>query len=90
MTTITLELPEDIAAKAREAGLLAPERLAGVLDEAILKKELRRMAFERFTAAGDRFRQACKEAGEPLPTEEEIVALCKEVRREMTREARGA
>jgi hypothetical protein len=39
MTTITLELPEDIAVKAKEAGLLTPERLAGMLDDALLRQK---------------------------------------------------
>ena len=84
MTTITLELPEEVAAKVREAGLLAPDRMVKALE-----RQIREEAFTEFFAAADRFRQASPELGKPLPTEEEIVALCKEVRREMRREARG-
>jgi len=39
MTTITLELPEDIATKAKEAGLLTPKRLAGILGEVLLRQQ---------------------------------------------------
>ena len=73
MTTITLELPEDIAAKAKEAGLLTPERLAGMLDEALLRQR----AGERFLAAAERARRA----EGPVMSEQEVVAMIKEMRR---------
>jgi hypothetical protein len=37
MTTITLELPDDIAKRAGEEGLLAPERFRELLEEALTR-----------------------------------------------------
>ncbi|MCL1999979.1 MAG: hypothetical protein FWG74_00975 [Planctomycetes bacterium] len=72
MTTITLELPEDVAAKAREVGLLTPERLTGMLDEALLRQQ----AGQRFFAAAERASQA----DGPVLSEDEVVAMIKEMR----------
>jgi len=73
MTTITLELPEDVATKAKEAGLLTPEGLAGMVDDALIRLE----AGERILAAADRVSQA----EGPVMSEEEVVAMVKEMRR---------
>jgi hypothetical protein len=54
MTTVTLELPEEVASQAREAGLLAPERLT-----AVLEFELRHEAMKRFLGT------SCPEADVP-------------------------
>ncbi|MDR1646813.1 MAG: hypothetical protein LBR88_02105 [Zoogloeaceae bacterium] len=35
MTTITLELPDDVAERAREKGLLDPERFRELLEQAL-------------------------------------------------------
>ena len=80
MTTITLELPEDLAAKAKEAGLLSPERSAELID-----RLLRIEAMDRFLAWGDKLRAA---NGGPVLTEEEILAEVKAVRAERRAEQR--
>ncbi len=74
MTTITLELPEDLAAKARKAGLLRPERSAE-----LISRLLRIESMDRFLAWGDKLRVA---NGGALLTEEEIMAEVKAARAE--------
>ena len=69
MATITLELPDDITARAREVGLPTSRRLAGLLDEAISRQQ-----------AGQRFFDAAERAGQadgPILSEEEVVAFIK-------------
>ena len=38
MTTIAISLPDDLAAEAREAGLLAPEALRALLEEKLRRE----------------------------------------------------
>jgi len=53
MTTILLELPEDVATKAKDAGLLQTGRMAQILE-----RELRREALGRMADYSRRFREA--------------------------------
>lgn len=71
MTTVKLELPERIAKEAQSAGLLEPERLAHVLEEA-----LRREAAEEFFAYSEKLRKA----GAPTMSEDEVMAEVKAAR----------
>ena len=59
MTTITLELPDDVAERAREEGLLTAQGLRELLEEAT---RIRRMK-ARFDAPGGRITEAPPEAG---------------------------
>ena len=71
--TVQLDLPEDIAAEARERGLLEPERLAQLISAEVIVK-----------GGGDFFETARKlrsTAGEPMSMEE-ITALVDQVRAE--------
>jgi hypothetical protein len=71
---IQLEVPDSLARKARQAGLLSPERL-----ESLLREALRKQASERLFAAMDRMAAA----DEPAPmTAEEIQAEIEAARRE--------
>lgn len=79
MTTLTIELPDNIAKEAREAGLLAPETLAKLLKEA-MRREAGRQLLE--TA------KRIQATGIPPMSEEEIVAEVKAFRAE--RRARQA
>ena len=53
MTTVTLELPENVAVKAKEAGLLQTGRMSQMLE-----RELRREALGRIADYSRRFREA--------------------------------
>ncbi len=79
MTTLTIDLPDNIAKQAQDAGLLTPEALAQLLKDAVRRQAGRRLldTAKRIQAAGIA----------PL-SEEEIVAEVKAVRAE--RRARQA
>ncbi len=79
MTTLTIDLPDNIAEEAKDAGLLAPEVLAQLLKDAI-----RRQAGRRYLDVAQRLQAA----GIPPMSDEEIVAEVKAVRAE--RRARQA
>lgn len=79
MTTLTIELPDNIAQEAKAAGLLTPEALAQLLKDAV-----RRQAGRRLLDVAKRIQAA----GIPPMSEEEIVAEVKAVRAE--RRARQA
>ena len=79
MTTLTIDLPDNIAKQAQDAGLLTPEALAQLLKDAV-----RRQAGRRLLDAAKRIQAA----GIPPLSEEEIVAEVKAVRAE--RRARQA
>lgn len=64
MTEITVILPDDLAQQARQAGLLRPDALAGLLRDAMRAPRL-----ERLFATMDRLATL-----EPPLTEEEIAA----------------
>lgn len=82
MTTIMLELPEDVAAKAKAAGLLLPGRGAELIE-----RMLRMAAMDRFLAWGDGLRA---DNGGALLTEEEVLAEVKAARAERRERERGA
>lgn len=71
MTTLTIELPDNIAKEARDAGLLTPEALAQLLKEA-----MRCQAGRRLLDVAKRLQAA----GIPPMSEDEIVAEVKAVR----------
>lgn len=79
MTTLTIDLPDNIAKQAKDAGLLTPETLAQLLKEAV-----RRQAGRRLLDAAKRIQSA----GIPPMSDEEIIAEVKAVRAE--RRARQA
>ena len=73
MTTVQIELPDQLAQQARSAGLFSPQKM-----EAILRAQLRREAFEGLRASHDRL-----PAEELTPEiEQEIVDTVREVRAE--------
>ena len=73
MTTVAIELPDDLAQKATAAGLLAPEAIAD-----LLREQLRRRAGEHLRELWER-----QPADELTPTiEQEIVAEVRAVRAE--------
>lgn len=79
MASITIELPEDLAARARAAGLLSPARAQQVFERALDHDDGFLDLLERVRA----------NSGEPMPMEE-IVAEVKAVRKEMAEERRAA
>jgi hypothetical protein len=79
MTTLTIDLPDNIAQEAKDAGLLTPEALAQLLKDAV-----RRQAGQRLLDVA----KPIQSAGIPPMSEEEIVAEVKAVRAE--RRARQA
>jgi len=79
MTTLTIDLPDNIAKEAKDAGLLTPEALAQLLKDAV-----RRQAGQRLLDVAKRIQSA----GIPPMSEKEIVAEVKAVRAE--RRARQA
>ncbi len=81
MTTIEIELPDELAQAAREAGLLTPESLDRMLTEAIR----RRQAGDALLAVADRIAAA---GIEPMSMEE-IDAEVKAVRAERRLRAGG-
>jgi hypothetical protein len=74
MTTIQIELPEATAQAARAAGLLTPQALARLLDEALK----RRQAADALLSIADRV----ADAGIPPMSMEEINAEVKAARTE--------
>ena len=78
MTTVRITLPDALAKEAASAGLLAPERIEG-----ILRQQLRAERLERFDAARDKL------ASSPIPamTAEEIRAEIDAYRLEQRRAA---
>lgn len=80
MTRIELNIADDLASKAQEAGLLDQTRI-----ESLLREELRREAGKRLGATMAKLHAI---PGEPMPMDE-INGIVKEVRRERReREAR--
>jgi len=78
--TVQLDLSEELAAKARAAGLLEPERVASLIERELNSEEDRRSFFEIV-------REIRAQPGEPM-TMEEIQAEVDAVRAE--RRAREA
>jgi len=77
MTTITFELPEDVAVKAKAAGLLQAGRMAQLLEQ-----ELKREAVQQFADYSRQFR----EAGGIQLSEEEVMAEVKAMRAERNKQ----
>lgn len=73
MTTVAIELPDDLAQKAAAAGLLAPEAIAN-----LLREQLRRRALERLN---EQWKRAPLDELTP-EIEQEIVAEVHAVRAE--------
>jgi len=76
VTTVQIELPEELARKAREAGLLTPETL-----ERLIADALRRKAMDELLSVADRM----EAAGVPSLTMEEIEAEIQAYRQERRR-----
>lgn len=73
MTTVEIELPDELARQAKEAGLLAPEKL-----ESLLRDQLRKRAGEALHEIWERM-----PAEEVTPEiEQEIVTAVRAARRE--------
>ena len=79
MTTVQIELPEELARRAREAGLSAPESI-----ERVLREALRREAFEELLSVAERV----EAAGIPPMSMDEINAEIRAYRAERQRNAR--
>ena len=79
MTTVTIDLPDNIAREAKDAGLLTPDALAQLLKEAV-----RRQTGYRLLEVAKRLQAA----DIPPMSDEEIIAEVKAVRAE--RRARQA
>ena len=79
MTTLTIDLPDNIARAAKDAGLLTPDALAQ-----LLKETMRRQAGRRLLEVAKHIQAT----GAPPMSDEEIVAEVKAVRAE--RRARQA
>lgn len=73
MTTLTIDLPYNIAREAKNAGLLTPDALAQLIEDAV-----RRRAGQRLLDAASQIQAA----GIPPMSDEEIVAEVKAVRAE--------
>ena len=77
MKTVTVELPERFAKRLEEAGFLAPDALADVMQDALRRQ-----------AAGEVFEPMTEDemAAFPIRTREEIQAMMDEFRAEKRRE----
>lgn len=79
MTTVQIELPEELARKAKEAGLLTPEALEQLIAEALRERRIERL-FE--------IRKELQAAGiAPMSAEEIEAEIC--AAREDARRAAG-
>lgn len=81
MTTLTIELPDELAAEARNRGLLVPDAV-----EAMIRERLRASAATELLEAADQLAAA----EFPSLTMEEIQEEVKAVRRDRRRRAAGA
>jgi post-segregation antitoxin (ccd killing protein) len=73
MTELVVKLPDELAQRAKEAGLLSDAAIQSLLEDA-----MRRQAGRRLLAIADELRAANIE---PM-SDEEVVAIVKEVRAE--------
>jgi len=80
MTALEITLPDRLAKEAEAAGLLAPEAIARLIEEAVKREAGKRLLDEM---------QRLRAANVPLLTEEEIAAEVKATRAQR-RSARGA
>ena len=81
MATLTIDLPDDLAEEARDAGLFAPGAI-----EAMLHENLRRKAADGLFEAADRLART----GFPPMTMTEIQEEVNAVRSQRRRQALGA
>ena len=81
MTTLTIDLPDNLAEEAEKAGLLAPDTL-----EILLREALRRLAVNELFEASDRLVAAAS----PPMTLGEIQQEVDAVRARRKQRARGA
>ena len=81
MTTLTIDLPDNLAEEARKAGLLAPDAI-----EVLLREALRRLAVDELFKASDRLIAA----DFPPMTLGEIQQEVDAVRAQRKQRARGA
>ena len=81
MTTLTIELPDNLAQEAKEAGLLNPEAL-----ESLLRETLRRRAIDELFSAADQLAAA----NFPPMTMDEIQQEVNAVRAQRRQRAPGA
>jgi hypothetical protein len=82
MATIQIDLPDETAKAAREAGLLTPQALARLISEAVK----RRQAADSLISIADRVAAA----GIPPMSMEEVNAEVKAAREERRRSAGGS
>ena len=81
--TVQLDLPDEVATEARARGLLEPERLGRLLDEAVRRERNK----ESQMSLGDMMEKLQETSGEPMSLEE-IQAIVDGVRAErLAREA---
>lgn len=80
MTTLTIDVPDNLAKEARDAGLLAPEVIAGILRDTLRRKR----ADQLFEAADE-----LAAADLPPMTMDEIQAEVKAVRAKRRRRTPG-
>ena len=81
MTTLTIDVPDSLAKEARDAGLLAPEVIAGILRDTLRRKR----ADQLFEAADE-----LAAADLPPMAMDEIQAEVKAVRAQGRRRATGS
>ncbi len=81
MTTLTIDLPDNLAKEAKDAGLLAPDAI-----EAILRETLRRRAIDDLFTAANKLGAA----NFPPMTMEEIQEEVNAVRAQRKQRAPGA
>lgn len=81
MTTLTIDLPDNLAEEAGKAGLLAPDAL-----EVLLREALRRLAVDDLFKASDRLVAADSPPMTPGEIQQEVDA----VRTRRKQRARGA
>lgn len=81
MTTLTIDLPDNLAKEAKNAGLLAPDAI-----ETMLRETLRRRAVDALFDATDKL----VAANFPVMTMEEIQEEVNAVRAQRTQRALGA
>jgi hypothetical protein len=75
VSTITLQLPDDVAEKARQEGLLSERAISSLLEEAARISAMRRLAGMWQAVPAERQDQAA-------PSDDELQAIIRAVRRQ--------
>lgn len=75
MSTFTLELPPDVAEKARQEGLLSVQAISELLEEAARVSAMNRLKGMWQAAPGE-------EQTRPAPSDDELQAIIRAVRRQ--------